>query len=128
MRTAALFVCFLALASTVLKVVNAQFGYGYRNWLGLALPINPMSGECLPDGSDCTRTPDCCSGHCKWGYPTNTCIPSPCGCPQPPWTDEPIYEICKDYMRLCYGDHRLCCTGYCHMGHQCETAPCRPCE
>ncbi|CAG7817438.1 unnamed protein product, partial [Allacma fusca] len=106
MRTATLFCCVLALASTVQKMVYAQFGDGYRTWLGLALPINPMSGECLPDGSICTRVTDCCSGNCSWGHPTSICRPNPCGCPQPPWTDEPIYETCKLFMQRCYNqDH-----------------------
>ncbi|CAG7717293.1 unnamed protein product [Allacma fusca] len=106
MGTAVIIICMLALISTATTITVSQFGYGYRSWFGwypLTMAINPLSGQCFPDGtSNCTRMTDCCSNYCAIDTnPSETiCRPTPCGCPQPPWG--PINDHCWRYWSECY--------------------------
>ncbi|CAG7734558.1 unnamed protein product [Allacma fusca] len=117
------------------NLVVSQFSNGYRNWFFAPrnVPLYPL---CLPDGSHCLRMTDCCSSHCNFDLEQDRirCTPSPCGCPQPPWSPEPIDENCLPYARMCYFDHE-CCSGYCLRsggyhggGRRCFWPPCTtPC-
>ncbi|CAG7675815.1 unnamed protein product, partial [Allacma fusca] len=78
--------------------VESQFDQEYRSWLGSALRSNPFIPTCQPDGEPCVRMTDCCSTHCSARVPgPNRCTPSHCGCPQPPFPEEPIIEDCLEY-------------------------------
>ncbi|CAG7733741.1 unnamed protein product, partial [Allacma fusca] len=120
MRTSTLFTCILVLALLSLGVADPQFGYS-RNWFALALrsiPFDHKGLPCLPDDSYCERLTDCCSNWCAPWIPIPRCQPSRCGCPQPPWTPEPIAEVCIPYGESCPTEvHHTCCTGYCALRH-----------
>ncbi|CAG7719225.1 unnamed protein product, partial [Allacma fusca] len=82
------------------NLVESQFSNGYRNWFKFTprnVPIDPL---CLPDESPCLRMTDCCSSHCTFDLEPDRvrCTPSPCGCPQPPWSPDPIDENCWPYF------------------------------
>ncbi|CAG7820487.1 unnamed protein product [Allacma fusca] len=96
MKSSTLFSCITLLAIFALEIAESQLGYS-RNWFGLAIRNNPIEPMCLPDDSPCERLTDCCSNWCHPYRPVQRCEPSPCGCPQPPWTPEPIAERCITY-------------------------------
>ncbi|CAG7673146.1 unnamed protein product [Allacma fusca] len=105
----------LVLTWLAIHSVESQFGQEYRSWFGLALRSNPFIPTCQPDGEPCVRMTDCCSNHCRGRVPgPNICKPSFCGCPQPPYSDVPIIEKCKDFSSYCT-QHHHCCSGYCYM-------------
>ncbi|CAG7731320.1 unnamed protein product, partial [Allacma fusca] len=126
MRATKLFSCVIVLVLTAREMVDAQLGYS-RNWFHLGPRNNPTDLTCLPDGSPCDRITDCCSNWCHPYYPVQRCEPSPCGCYQPPWTPEPIAEVCGRYGDYCDGDHHECCTGYCGP-IRCWDSPCIECK
>ncbi|CAG7729261.1 unnamed protein product, partial [Allacma fusca] len=106
MKTTTIFTCILVLALFALEIAESQFGYS-RNWFGLAyrnVAVDHMPRQCLPDNSYCERLTDCCSNWCTPYLINPRCEPSPCGCPQPPWTPEPISDVCIPYGKTCTRD------------------------